>query len=103
MRTTFPLMIAIALTGSSPALAQDTNNTAVADTAGANDVASTDNAMTADPLMTADPANDLANAPMPIDQPVETVPAAAPARGGFPWGVIGLLGLIGLMPRKRRD
>ena len=96
----FPLMIAAALTASTPAFAQDNNMTA-ADTTVANDLAVTDN-MAMEPV-TADPANDLANVPMPIDEPVETAPAPAPAKSGFPWGVIGLLGLIGLMPRKRRD
>ena len=95
----FPLMIAAALTASTPAFAQD--NTTNADTAVANDVMATDN-LAMEPV-TADPANDLANVPMPIDEPVETAPAPAPAKSGFPWGVIGLLGLIGLMPRKRRD
>jgi len=95
----FPLAIAVALTATTPAFAQD--NTVNADTAVANDVTATDNLATEPPL--ADPANDLANAPMPVDQPVETAPAPAPAKGGFPWGVIGLLGLIGLMPRRRRD
>ena len=95
----FPLIVAVAMTAT-PAIAQDTNTTN-ADVTMTNDVMATDN-MTAD-AMTADPANDLANAPMPIDQPVETAPAPAPAKKGFPWGVIGLLGLIGLMPRRRRD
>ena len=101
MRKTFPLMIAASLIAATPALAQDTANTVNADTAVVNDLAPADNAI--DPAMTADPANDLANAPMPVDQPVETYPAPAPAKSGFPWGVLGLLGLIGLMPRKRRD
>lgn len=95
----FPLVVAVALTASGPAFAQDTANTTNADTAVANDTLATDNGE----IMTADPANDLANAPMPVDEPVETAPAPAPAKSGFPWGVIGLLGLIGLMPRKRRD
>ena len=102
MRTTFPFMMAVALTVSSPALAQDTNTTANADTAVSNDVLATDNALVDDPLMTADPANDLINAPMPVDDAVEAAPRPTEKRG-FPWGVIGLLGLIGLMPRKRRD
>ena len=101
MRTTFPLMVAAALTASSPALAQDTNTTN-ADAAVANDVAAVDNELAADPLMTADPANDLANVPVAVEEPVETAPIPV-KESGFPWGVIGLLGLIGLMPRKRRD
>ena len=96
----FPLALAVALTAAAPAFAQD-NNTATADTAVANDVMATDPLATEPPL--ADPANDLANAPMPVDEVVETAPAPEPAERGFPWGVIGLLGLIGLMPRKRRD
>ncbi len=96
----FPLMVAAALTATTPAIAQDTN-AANADTAVANDVLATDN-LSVEPV-TADPANDLANVPMPVDEPIETAPAAEPAKSGFPWGVLGLLGLIGLMPRKRRD
>ena len=96
----FPLAIAVALTGSTPAIAQDTNTTN-ADAAVTNEVTATDN-LAIEPV-TADPANDLANVPMPVDEPIETAPAPAPAKSGFPWGAIGLLGLIGLMPRKRRD
>lgn len=100
MRTTFPLIIAVALTASSPALAQDTANTTNADTAVANDVAATDNALVTDPTMTADPVNDLANVPVAVDEPIETAPPPA-QKSGFPWGVLGLLGLLGLIPRKR--
>lgn len=99
MRTTFPLMIAVALTVSAPALAQDTNTTN-ADTAVANDVAAADNALVTDPAMTADPANDLANVPVAVEEPIETAPIPV-KESGFPWGVLGLLGLLGLIPRKR--
>ena len=54
----FPLMVAAALTATTPAIAQDTN-AANADTAVANDVLATDN-LSVEPV-TADPANDLAN------------------------------------------
>jgi hypothetical protein len=100
MRTIFPLMIAVALTASSPALAQNTADPANADSAVSNDGAAADNALVADPAVTADPANDLANVPVAVDEPVETAPIPV-KKSGFPWGVLGLFGLLGLIPRKR--
>jgi hypothetical protein len=32
----------------------------------------------------------------------EAAPAPAPAKRNFPWGIIGVLGLLGLIPRTRR-
>jgi hypothetical protein len=81
-----------------PALAQDANNTADANAAAP--VATDANAVA--------PVAPDANAVAPVAEPApvadDTVaPAPAPEKkGGFPWGVIGLLGLIGLIPRKGR-
>ena len=107
MRKTIPLTIAASLLIAAPAIAQD-NTVAVAnDTVAADTVA-------ADPLdanaVAADPANDLAADPLAT--PVTTDPAltdpayaepVADADGDddrFPWGLLGLLGLAGLIPRK---
>ena len=100
MRTIFPLMIAVALTVSSPALAQNTADPANADAAVANDVVATDNLLVTDPLVTADPANDLANVTVAVEEPLENAPIPV-KKSGFPWGVLGLIGLLGLIPRKR--
>ena len=98
MRMTVPLIAAAALAASTPALAQDANNTA-----DANAIAP----MATDANAVAPVAPD-ANAVAPVAEPTTTTddlaaPAPAPEKkGGFPWGVIGLLGLIGLIPRKGR-
>lgn len=85
MRTTRTLAMATAaLLVTSPAVAQNTSD------ANATDDAAT-NAADANTTVT-DPAAVSA----------ETAPAPAPAEKGFPWGVIGLLGLLGLIPRTRR-
>jgi MYXO-CTERM domain-containing protein len=108
MRITIPLTIAATLLIAAPAAAQDNAVTT------ANEVAVPE-AGTADPLdanatMTADPANGMAADPMaaPVAaDPAATDPAyAEPAAdddgddGRFPWGLLGLLGLAGLIPRK---
>jgi MYXO-CTERM domain-containing protein len=103
MRTMIPVLLAAALRAT-PAAAQDANNTAAAapPTADVNAAAPAPAAdmNAAAPL----PANDVAAAP-DATTPVDT--AQQPANddndsGGFPWGVVGLLGLIGLIPRRRR-
>jgi len=97
MRMTVPLIVAATLAASTPALAQDANNTA--------DVNATAPAPVADVNATAPVAtNDLAAAPAePVATDTTTAPAPEPEKkGGFPWGVIGLLGLIGLIPRRGR-
>jgi hypothetical protein len=98
MRNVTCFVLAAAL-ATAPALAQ--NEAAPEDAVETNDVA----AMPAD--NTAMVANDLAVAPAPVTTDVAAEPAAAPAparrSGGFPWGVIGLVGRIGLLGRKRRD
>jgi len=99
MRMTVPLIAAAALAASTPALAQDANNTADANAAAP--------AATTDANAVAPVAPD-ANAVAPVAEPAPTTdetvaPAPEPEKkGGFPWGVIGLLGLIGLIPRKGR-
>ena len=106
MRNSIPLMIAVALTAATPAAAQVTDNAANADTTAmaANDVAVTDN-MVANDAMTAAPANDMMAVPVTADETVATdYGAPAPAKkSGFPWGVLGLVGLLGLIPRKARS
>lgn len=101
MRNTIPLIIAVTLTGATPAAAQGTDNSVNADTAAAtaaNDTAAADNVANDSAMM----ANDVTAAPA-ADQPVETTYSEpAPARkSSFPWGALGLLGLVGLMGRKR--
>ena len=105
MRNLMIVMSALALTAAAPVAAQNTDDTlnATAEPA-ANTEAGTDNAIvTTDPAI-AGTANDLAAAPVTLDQPIdmaESEPASAPARkGGFPWGAVGLLGLLGLIGRK---
>jgi hypothetical protein len=103
MRTTFPLMIAVALTAATPAIAQGTDNVANANTtatAAANDTGATDSmTVTTDPAMAGNDANAMDAAPVAMDVPAD---APAPAeKKSFPWGVIGILGLIGVLGRKR--
>lgn len=98
MRTT-PLIIATAaLISASPALAQNDAGNASTNVAETNAVE-----------MNAT-ANIAANVPTPAE-PValpgenvtnEAAPAPAPAKRNFPWGIIGVLGLLGLIPRTRR-
>ncbi len=98
MRMTVPLILAAALAAATPALAQDANNTATVDV-NATAPAAVDANATA-PAAT----NDLAVAPAePVAADnVTTEPAPEKKGGGFPWGVLGLLGLVGLFPRKGR-
>ena len=104
MRYSTPVMIAATLLLAAPASAQDnavtaTNDTAVAADTNATDPLATDANVAVDPAMTADP----------MAAPVTTDPATDPAYGEaadddddgrFPWGLLGLLGLAGLIPRK---
>jgi hypothetical protein len=100
MRMTVPLILAAALAAAAPALAQDANNTAAVDVnATVPDATAVDANATA-PL----PTNDLAAPPAePVATDTATTePAPEKKGGGFPWGVLGLLGLVGLFPRKGR-
>jgi hypothetical protein len=98
MRMTVPLILAAALAASTPALAQDANNTAAVDVNATNVVATDANAVVPPA------ANDVAAAPVePVANDMATTePAPEKKGGGFPWGVLGLLGLIGLFPRRGR-
>ena len=100
MRMTVPLIFAAALAASTPAFAQDTNNAASADV-NATAPAATD-ANAAAPVAT--DANAVAPAAEPVatDTTTQETTTTEKKSGGFPWGVIGLLGLIGLIPRKGR-
>jgi len=110
MRTIKPIMIAAAaLFVAGPALAQNeaapTNTTDVTAT---NSAATTDlNAVgTTTVDTTAVPATTVE--PLPVDANAGTIDtslgAPAPAeKKHFPWGVIGILGLLGLIPRTRRS
>jgi hypothetical protein len=100
MRMTVPLILAAALAAATPALAQDANNTAAVDVNATVPDATAVDANAAAPVAT----NDLAVAPAePVATDVATTePAPEKKGGGFPWGVLGLLGLVGLFPRKGR-
>ena len=99
MRMTVPLILAASLAAATPALAQDANNTAAVDmNATVPDATAVDANATA-PAAT----NDLAVAPTePVATDMATTEPAPEKKGGFPWGVLGLLGLVGLFPRKAR-
>jgi hypothetical protein len=92
------IIAAAALISASPALAQNDAGNAATNVAETNAVE-----------MNAT-ANIAANVPTPAE-PValpgenvtnEAAPAPAPAKRSFPWGIIGVLGLLGLIPRTRR-
>src|SRR5262245_43228595 len=97
MRMTATLTIAAAaLLTADPAAAQDNGEAANA----------------TDMNMAAPAANETANeaAPMAMEtntttaETTATAPAPAPEpQKSFPWGVVGLLGLLGLIPRARRN
>jgi hypothetical protein len=97
MRTKPLIIAAAALLAATPALAQNDAVNAPANVTEAN---------TADMNAT---ANIAANVPTPAE-PValpgdNAMNAAAPApepKKSFPWGLIGILGLLGLIPRTRR-
>ena len=106
MRNFTPLTIAATLLLAAPAVAQDNAVTATNDAAAA-EVTATD-PLDANAAITTAPANDLTADPNAM--PMTTEPAAVdPAYAEpveeedddrFPWGLLGLLGLTGLIPRK---
>jgi len=105
MRYSTPVMIAATMLLAAPAAAQDNAVTATNDAAAAD--ANATDPLATDANMAVDPANGMAADPMAA--PVTTDPAAdmnygEPADddddGRFPWGLLGLLGLAGLIPRK---
>ena len=100
MRKIVPLLIGAAILGASPAHAQNTDATANDTAVVANDPAAAPANDVVD-LGTADPANDLAGVPVAADEPAPA-PAPVERKPTFPWGVLGLIGLLGLIPRRRR-
>ena len=106
MRYSTPLAIAATLLLAAPAAAQDNAATAT------NDLAAADaaiNAADANAAIATDTTNGVAADPMaPVTaDPMATDPAyGEPAEDRdddrFPWGLLGLLGLAGLIPRKER-
>lgn len=106
MRITTTLMIAAAgLVAAAPAIAQNadangTANMAATNTVDTNTAAPVDNtAASVAPTTTETTTTDTdVNATgVPADQT-----APAPEHKSFPWGIIGLLGLLGFIPRTRR-
>ena len=98
MKFIIPLALTLSALAASPALGQNT------DTAATNDMAVTN---TADNAATT-AAPEVANAPEVAPTAADTAapPAAepaAPASGGssFPWGVLGLIGLAGLLGSRK--
>ena len=103
MRTTMTLTIAAtAFLAAAPAIAQNTgeqtNTTDVTATNTTDVNAVTANDMTAVPATNETVATDTTTT-------TEDVGATAPAPEdkSFPWGVVGLIGLLGLIPRFRRN
>jgi hypothetical protein len=100
MRILISVAIAGAIGVATPALAQ--NNTAPAANAAATNEAGPNNAMTSVPAGPTTPGGETTSLP-----PTESSPAARGAapivaqKTGFPWGVLGLLGLLGFWGRKR--
>ena len=99
MRVTYYLAAA-ALIAAGPALAQNT-----ADTNGAVAEYPSENVAAADTAADSNLVVDANAAGMDMDAIAveeDAAPAPAPERKrGFPWGVLGLLGLAGLIGRKR--
>lgn len=109
MRKSIPFTVAATLLIAVPAAAQD-NNVAAANGTAAAEAGAVD-PLDANATVTTDPANDLATdplaAPVAADPAVADPAYAEPAAddddgddGRFPWGLLGLLGLAGLIPRK---
>lgn len=106
MRISTTLMIAAAgLVATAPAAAQNTDANGTADMTATNTV-DTNTAVpvdnTAAPVApttteTTTTATDVNATAVPMDQT-----APAPEHKSFPWGIIGLLGLLGFIPRTRR-
>jgi hypothetical protein len=120
MRTTFPLTIAATLLAASPALAQGTNTVGAA---GGSDVTSTTGTNDASAAAGSGLGTPTADTSVGATAPTNGLtagPGAAPGTSepgavdmaygepaqrdddGFPWGLLGLLGLAGLIPRKRK-
>jgi len=102
MRSIYPVMAAAALMAAGPAVAQDTNNAAAAAPVATSDANVAANATDVNAVAPA-PGNEVAPAPEPAltDSDTSQQPAEKNS-GGFPWGVLGLVGLLGLIPRRNR-
>jgi hypothetical protein len=96
MRITTPI-IAAALLTAAPAIAQ--NEPAPTNASDINAIAATDANLAAPDANAAAPAN-VEVAPLPVDNSI--APAPVEEKHGFPWGVLGLLGLLGFLPRARK-
>ena len=107
MRMTTSLAVVAAALLAAPAAAQNTDmnaastdmNVAATNTVDANAVSGTTT------TTNTTTATDTGMVPVTGDNTVADNGYAAPApeKKGFPWGVVGLLGLIGLIPRNRRS
>lgn len=96
MRLSHTLIIAGALLGATPALAQD-NAAAPANTAATTNTMDANAAAQMDMNSAAVPPESY-NASPAVATPGDTgTTMAVPTKRGFPWGVLGLLGLLGLM------
>ena len=91
-----PLMIGAALIAA-PAAAQD-NNVAAANTTEVTETNAIANEAVVD--VNAMPVAPAPEAAAPVAEPA---PAPAPAQRSFPWGVLGLRGLVGLLGKRRRS
>jgi hypothetical protein len=112
MRGITPITIAAAmLLAATPAAAQNAaggpDNAVTAD----NSVVTTNDMTTTSPTdATVMPGSEAAALPLDANADAgdsgyaePTADAAPEKRRGFPWGVVGLLGLVGLIPRMRRS
>ena len=98
MRMVKTLALATAIMfATSPAIAQNATESANAADVTATNAIDANTTATTDLNVTAVPQTTTTETPT-----TETAPAAAPTEKGFPWGVVGLLGLLGLIPRMRR-
>jgi len=104
MRYSTPVMIAATLLLAAPAAAQDNAVTATNDAAVAD--ANVTDPLATDANLATDPANGMVAdslPPPPATEPMDMnygEPADDDDDGRFPWGLLGLLGLAGLIPRK---
>jgi hypothetical protein len=110
MRNSTPLIIAATMLLATPAFAQDNAVPATNDAgaAGMTDPLATNgaetaptNGLTAGPGTTPVAADPAATDPA-LSDPAYAAPAEERDDGRFPWGLLGLLGLAGLIPRKER-
>ena len=99
MRTTPMMIAAAALLTASPAFAQNEAANAPATAAEANVAATNEAVVEPAPATVAEPAT------VATENTVTTAETTTeqPAKKSFPWGIVGILGLLGLIPRTRRS